>query len=129
MSDPVILKARRGSSAFYSSSLVAPNGDALRGSQIDSIKASITHVRTGEVINDRNGETDLFNSDIFVDESGHLTWELEPDDNDCLTDSDPESHYVVLAIAWGGTRLHYHVFQVDVENPAAMRLPTPPVTP
>lgn len=115
----VILNER--TSARYTATLIDQAGDPIDGAVLDEFRVWLRDVTTGATINDREGDDALADVDsgVTVDSDGLLTWEMAPDDNQCVSApaTREETHEVVFQAVWdSGRRELTHRMYIKVRN-------------
>jgi hypothetical protein len=85
----------------YTDTLVDAAGDAVAGSSLDSIKLTLYDEASEDVINNRDGESDVLGGDVTVNSDGELSWTMEELDNVILnTALAEERHIALFEIRW-----------------------------
>lgn len=122
MSFPVTEKA----SAVYTGKLVDQTGAAVSGSVLNTLTLTLYDKLTGTSINGRNAQNVLNQNDVTVDDSGVITWTLQPADNAIVnttlpssysTDSDGhylEKHVALFQATWGSSGACNHEIVIYV---------------
>lgn len=77
------------STADYIATLQDTQGNVLAGSAIVSLTLTLYELKSGAIINNRDGQNVLNQNDVTVDENGALLFSLQPDDG-VIIDADCE---------------------------------------
>lgn len=100
------------------------DGDGISPSALDSLTLTLFDMDTRQIetspyegiLNDRDEQDVLNANDVTLDEDGHFTWKMRPDDNAIVTlRRQIERHRAKLVFAWPGHRYTVEI-PIDVVN-------------
>lgn len=112
----VIFDITEGVSGRYSADIVDCDDLPLDGRLLDTLVLTLVDKHTGTVINGRNRQNMLVNTDVTVSNTGNLVWMLSANDTTMVGSTQVEDHLASFEWTWSNGREGYHKFGVRVHK-------------
>jgi len=119
-----IFPAIEATKAVYAGQLVDETGTPVPASVLTSGVLTLYDLRSGSIINGRNGQNILNANNVTIDASGNITWTMAPTDHPFLggppNPTSVERHIAFFTFVWPGSGgLEHNVaFDVARQRPA-----------
>ena len=110
------------SSGIYEADIVQDNGSPAGLGVLTALTLTLydEHSDNQAIVNERNDQDVLNANNVTIDASGHLKWNIQPDDNAILDSNNyHEDHIAMFKYEWlsgGNTRRGYHRARLRVTN-------------
>jgi len=113
-----IFNVREKTTRRYTAALKDETGAAIGGGVISSLKLTLYNRADGAIINSRNQQNVLNANGVTIDDSGNLTWTIEPADNPIIDATlSYEEHIALFELGWSSdAKKNNHEFIIRVEN-------------
>lgn len=117
-------RVNEGNSLVIECDVLDEDGDGISPSSLDSLTLTLFDMETRQfetapydgILNDRDEQNVLNANNVTLDEDGHLTWKLQPEDNPIVTSRrQVERHRARFVFTWPGHRYTVEI-PIDVMN-------------
>lgn len=114
------IEYREATTPDYTALLVDKDDNPVQGDVLDTLVLTYYQEHTGEIINDREGQSVHNANGVTLDDDGNLVWRLRPEDLVILDDSlRHEPHIALFEFSYAGpqgTEFGKHRVRFLVQN-------------